>query len=640
MADVSAGALQFEITADNSQFMKSVKQAQEAQKTAAAEMGQKFADASKKAETAFGAMLDKTMAKTVEVIKKIQDIGSKVGDAINGGAEGAEALTTDLFNQALKGTEGVVQKLVASLPIVGKFLSTIWDLVASSGAMQMIWEKIGKTAAGALDGLLEKAKPQLAAFSVGLRDTLVATGTASKAAFFFDPAELDKEQKEIKSWADGVKKTFEEMVEGIQTALQKIAGTWKGIRAAVQEALDKMEARTTKIEFQTSIMGLDPKAKAMAQAERTFIEESGKALKDLNEKEKEALALKLEQAGAAVEDQEARKKEIEDAKRYEQAIVSVIAALKRQGDTMLANAGMGFGKSAYDREAERARAMADGYGRGRNGGLAGDARVSSAIADAAEKAQQAANLKFNYELADAVKQQSAAYDLQTRSLGVSAGEAERMKFVQQEINKAYKDGVPLTDSLRSSIEAAGMAMGRAAQDTAQAKQRFEEFKAVGHTVASSLEGAFGKWIDGTQVKWKEFMAGLEADLAKLAFKKGVESLLTGTAASGGGLMSLLGGFGGFFADGGSVGGGSPIVVGERGPELFVPRSSGTIVPNGAMGGGGTTNITMRIDLAGANGDEAIARISAAAARQAAQAAIMQSQDSQARWNRIYRALQG
>jgi phage-related minor tail protein len=39
-----------------------------------------------------------------------------------------------------------------------------------------------------------------------------------------------------------------------------------------------------------------------------------------------------------------------------------------------------------------------------------------------------------------------------------------------------------------------------------------------------------------------------------------------------------------FANGGPVMGGKPIVVGERGPELFVPGSNGNVVPNNAMGG--------------------------------------------------------
>lgn len=45
------------------------------------------------------------------------------------------------------------------------------------------------------------------------------------------------------------------------------------------------------------------------------------------------------------------------------------------------------------------------------------------------------------------------------------------------------------------------------------------------------------------------------------------------------------------ASGGPVDGMTPYIVGERGPELFVPSSAGTIVPNHAMGMGGVTNVT-------------------------------------------------
>ena len=46
------------------------------------------------------------------------------------------------------------------------------------------------------------------------------------------------------------------------------------------------------------------------------------------------------------------------------------------------------------------------------------------------------------------------------------------------------------------------------------------------------------------------------------------------------------------ADGGPVESGGAYMVGERGPELFVPRSAGAIVPNHSMAMmGGSTNIT-------------------------------------------------
>jgi len=46
------------------------------------------------------------------------------------------------------------------------------------------------------------------------------------------------------------------------------------------------------------------------------------------------------------------------------------------------------------------------------------------------------------------------------------------------------------------------------------------------------------------------------------------------------------------AMGGPVAPGGSYLVGERGPELFTPSTSGNITPNGAMGGGATINVTV------------------------------------------------
>lgn len=52
-------------------------------------------------------------------------------------------------------------------------------------------------------------------------------------------------------------------------------------------------------------------------------------------------------------------------------------------------------------------------------------------------------------------------------------------------------------------------------------------------------------------------------------------------------------FGGGKAAGGPVTGGTTYLVGEKGPELFTPGSSGNIIPNNRLGGGGSTiNITV------------------------------------------------
>jgi phage-related minor tail protein len=61
---------------------------------------------------------------------------------------------------------------------------------------------------------------------------------------------------------------------------------------------------------------------------------------------------------------------------------------------------------------------------------------------------------------------------------------------------------------------------------------------------------------------------------------------------GGGLLgpALTAVFGGFKAGGGGVDAGKSYVVGEQGPELFTPTTSGSITPNSALGGAGVTVI--------------------------------------------------
>ena len=61
------------------------------------------------------------------------------------------------------------------------------------------------------------------------------------------------------------------------------------------------------------------------------------------------------------------------------------------------------------------------------------------------------------------------------------------------------------------------------------------------------------------------------------------------------------------ANGGPVGMRQPYLVGERGPELFVPNQSGNIIPNHDLAGvgGGSTNIVVNVDASGSSveGDE-------------------------------------
>jgi TP901 family phage tail tape measure protein len=54
------------------------------------------------------------------------------------------------------------------------------------------------------------------------------------------------------------------------------------------------------------------------------------------------------------------------------------------------------------------------------------------------------------------------------------------------------------------------------------------------------------------------------------------------------------------ANGGHVSGGQGYIVGERGPEFFRPTTSGSIIPNNAMGGGQKVHVTVGVDPANGN----------------------------------------
>jgi len=83
------------------------------------------------------------------------------------------------------------------------------------------------------------------------------------------------------------------------------------------------------------------------------------------------------------------------------------------------------------------------------------------------------------------------------------------------------------------------------------------------------------------------------------------------------------------ANGGPVGYKNPYIVGERGPELFVPNQSGNIIPNHDLAGigGGGMNIVVNVDASGSNveGDEEKGRELGLLISAAVQSEIIQQQ---------------
>jgi len=91
---------------------------------------------------------------------------------------------------------------------------------------------------------------------------------------------------------------------------------------------------------------------------------------------------------------------------------------------------------------------------------------------------------------------------------------------------------------------------------------------------------------------------------ELNTNKNIESSLKRQIA----LKTILAAFGGgfglpFFASGGSIRKGQPAIVGERGPELFIPNSSGQITQSARGTGGRGVNVNFNINTVDASGFE-------------------------------------
>jgi len=94
--------------------------------------------------------------------------------------------------------------------------------------------------------------------------------------------------------------------------------------------------------------------------------------------------------------------------------------------------------------------------------------------------------------------------------------------------------------------------------------------------------------------------GVELAIEKLITKEKQKQAALSGVSGGGSLFSMAKSFLGF-AKGGAVSKGQPVIVGERGAEVFVPNSTGQITQSARGTGGGQTTVNFNINTLDASG---------------------------------------
>jgi lambda family phage tail tape measure protein len=117
------------------------------------------------------------------------------------------------------------------------------------------------------------------------------------------------------------------------------------------------------------------------------------------------------------------------------------------------------------------------------------------------------------------------------------------------------------------------------------------------SVMGNMESAIDRFVKTGKIGFKDLAKSIIQDMIAIQMKAAASNFLSsmfgsmfGTRANPYQPAAMAGVPG--YADGGSPSVGQASIVGERGPELFVPRTAGSIIPNHALAGmGGTTMVT-------------------------------------------------
>lgn len=181
------------------------------------------------------------------------------------------------------------------------------------------------------------------------------------------------------------------------------------------------------------------------------------------------------------------------------------------------------------------------------------------------------NDKVSTSMTDAMKgldEYSKAYGNTTR---------ENIKFASDAFSAQQK----LNEEIR------GSGIDKQMEDFVKPIERVKSMsEAMGQAFSDGIKGM----ITGAMT-FKQVMSNVIDSVISKLFEMFVVQQITGMIAKG--ISGLTGITMPGKAIGGPVQGGKPYIVGERGPEMFVPSRSGSIVPNGGLGGGMTINVDAR-----------------------------------------------
>ena len=210
--------------------------------------------------------------------------------------------------------------------------------------------------------------------------------------------------------------------------------------------------------------------------------------------------------------------------------------------------------------------------------------------------------KFNQQMRELDRKR--AEEAEKASQKMFEAEAANMRY----LNEFYEKLKEAPDLIETSFAATDVTIAKSVQNILDEVNAADQIMAqFAQSAAQNIQSAFAEFLfdpfkGGLKGMLSSFLDVTRRMLAELAAQQ-ILGAIFGSFAGGTGFMASFAKAITGRASGGPVSKNTPYIVGERGPELFVPGSSGGIVPNHAMMGGGMTVAPVyNIDARGATAD--------------------------------------
>lgn len=319
---------------------------------------------------------------------------------------------------------------------------------------------------------------------------------------------------------------------------------------------------------------------------------------------------------AADKEAEKRKKEAEKAKEQEQDFQEMLAkAYDRQAKfnaqlkemTEIQKANQDLMANEFNNQKELLQLEGERYKISENEYNTRRLNIEQAqrLKDIEQRAKEAKIVALaEFEKADSAEQvrAKAIYDKKVEYIDANL-ENQRIYFqklsemedanLQKSIERQHSWSAGWDEALKQYTEAAARASDRGA--------------AAFQSVVSNMETALRKFVDTGKFSFSELAGSIIKDLMYMEMRAQASALFSmmwssfkssfmpQSGSAGSILGDLFGGGVGKKAAGGYVN--SPTIVGENGAELFIPQTSGTVIPNGswqqmAAAGSGNNGITV------------------------------------------------